>query len=145
MSVITQLCGLVGNLHVKVIQCSFNSHYPSHISAGFTFNVEVGFSFVRATVAGVLSDVGLLRLPDCQDALLAIGADGDVLGGSDLLPVLEPFDVGDCFAQLTNELHLVLFHSSVVLQLGGKVQVALCKETGRSDFRNQESCVWELS
>lgn len=99
-------------------------------SGGFTFDVDGGFGFVRATVAGVLSDVRLLRLPHRQDALLAVGGDGDVLGGSYLLPVLQPFDIGDGFAQFTDELHLVLLHGRVVLQLGGEVQVALCRETG---------------
>lgn len=94
-----------------------------------TFNVEDGCSFIGATVAGVLSDVGLLRLPHCQDALLAVAADGDVLGGSDLCPVLEPFDVGDSLAELTHQLHLILLHGRVVLQLGGEIQVALCGET----------------
>lgn len=97
-----------------------------------TFNVEVGCSFIGATVAGVLSDVGFLCLPDHQDTLLAICADGDVLGGSDLLPVLQPFDVSDGLAQFTHQFHLVLLHCGVVLQLGGEIQVALCGETRRS-------------
>lgn len=105
-------------------------HLLPHVSPWiFTFNVEVGFSFIGATVAGVLSDVSLLRLPDCQDALLAVGADGDVLGGRDLLPVLEPFHLGDGLAQFTDQLHLILLHGGVVLQLGCEIHVALCRET----------------
>lgn len=94
-----------------------------------TFDVEFGGRFVRATVTRVLSDVGLLCLPDRQNALFAIGDDGDVLRRSQLFPVLEPLNVGDGLAQLTPQFHLVLLHSCVILQLGGEVEVPLCRKT----------------
>lgn len=93
-----------------------------------TFDVEFGGSFIRTAVTCVLSDVGLLRLPDRQNPFFAICGDGDVLGRSQLFPVLEPLDVGDGLAQLTPQFHLVLLYSRVVLQLGGEVEVPLCGE-----------------
>lgn len=93
-----------------------------------TFNVEFGSSFIRAAVTRVLSDVGLLCLPDCQNPFFAICDDGDVLGRSQLFPVLEPLDVCNGFAQLTTQFHLVLLYSRVILQLGGEVEVPLCGE-----------------
>lgn len=107
----------------------------------FTFNVELSCGFVRAAVAGVLSDVGLLCLPHHQDALLAIGDNGDVLGGGDLLPILKPFHISYSLAQLADQLHLVPLHCCVVLQLSGEVGVTLCvgKRTFIMKIRRQRS------
>lgn len=110
--------------------CDLHSFTPMYLWR-VTFNVEVGRGFVRATVAGIFSDVGLLCLPHHQHTLLTIRADGDVLRGSDLLSILEPLDICDGLAQLTHQPHLVLLHSSIVLQLGGEIQVALCRDTKR--------------
>lgn len=113
--------------HTRDIHPSFSMMYLWRV----TFNVEVGRGFVRATVAGVFPNVGLLCLPHDQHTLPTVRADGDVLGGSDLLSVLEPLDICDGLAQFTHQPHLVFLHSSVVLQLGGEIQVALCRDTRR--------------
>lgn len=104
---------------------------PQSSALANTFNVEFGSSLIRAAVTRVLSDVGLLCLPDCQNPLFTISDDCDVLGRSQLFSVFEPFDVGDGLAQLAPQFHLVLLYSRVILQLGGEVEVPLCGEQSK--------------